>query len=161
MSPTLLLGICIAVCVLGLLGAVLFWIRGRRGRSVRCLALSAAVAGLYLTGLIGLLVNAGRALVGWARGLTMNSTSWIGLGLIALAVLLWLIGGYLISRRAFRLGRESERPSTTGGTRPAVTQDRTAAGQRPAGRSGATAGQPEQDAEMDEIEALLKKRGIE
>ncbi|OYN99689.1 hypothetical protein CGZ96_06180 [Enemella evansiae] len=189
MNPdTALLPLCIAIGVLGLILAVLLWVRDRRGRAVQALGFAALPVGLYLTGLLRMIWDAVVAVIRWAGSVVFNTTIWTGFGLIALAVVLWIVGGMIASRNRTRRAVEKARGAEQPGGRPAVgrgTRGAAAGGASgaagaagAAGASGATgstvagkqSGTParggnkqaaESDPEMDEIEAILKNRGIE
>ena len=149
-----LLPLCIALSLLGVVVAVIAFARGRRGRSLQALAFALTSVALYLTGLLRLVWDAVVAVVRWATGNVFDLTAWIGFGLLALSIVLWVVGGVL-GRRRRRIAR-----AAPAGTKPQpVTTGRTPAKAQPAGRKAA---QPAaQDDDMAEIEALLKSRGIQ
>lgn len=169
-AATVLLPLCIAIGVLGLVFAVLFWMRGRRGRGLQLLGIALLPTGLYLIGLLTMVWDAAVALGRWGSQLVFNPAVWTGVALVALAVGLWFAGGWLASRRKTRAaveratggasgrqvgsgtaGRGSTQVSAAGSAKPAAEAKKTAAG----GKKG------NPDPELDEIEALLKSRGIE
>lgn len=157
----MVLPICIIVSVVAVVLGVLMFVRGRAGRGVQLLGLAAVPIGLYLSGLLGLVLDGALALWRWVQQLALNPMVTTGLGLLGLAVVLWVVGGWLARRRATRraLARST-------GTAPAVGA-RTSTSTpptRPVGSGTAPKGRAQQapaDPEMDEIEALLRKRGIE
>lgn len=182
MNPdTALLPLCIAIGVLGLILAVLLWVRDRRGRAVQALGFAALPVGLYLTGLLRMVWDAVVAVIRWAGSIVFNTTIWAGFGLIALAVVLWIVGGMVASRNRTRRAVEKARggDAATGSGRAAVGRGTagaagaaattgatgsTVAGKAQHANPAAKAGkgkQAESDPEMDEIEAILKNRGIE
>lgn len=154
-SNTLVLGICIAIAVIFVALAVLLWLRDRRGAALRSFAVSCAVLGLYLAGLVDLLWRAGTAVVGWARDLVLDTPAWIGIALLALTVLCWIIGGRLMTRRIRKIAdgtyisparkKANHQPVTAG---PARTTDQNRAGDQ-------------NDDDLDDVEDILKSRGIE
>lgn len=148
------LPLCIVLSVVALAIAVLLFLRDRRGRGVQWVGVAALPIGLYLSGLLGLVVDGARALWAWVQQVSLSSTIGTGLGLIALTVVLWVVGGWLARRRAVRsaVARTSGAPAV--GAKPSRPS---AAPARPA-RGGQAA---PADPEMDEIEALLRNRGIE
>lgn len=150
----ILLPVCISVAVLGVVVAVVLWARRRRGRAMQALAVGALPFGLYLTGLLPLVWSGAVELVRWAGGLIFNPAVWAGMGLLALAVVLWVVGG-MVARRTPGRVREPKAVSQAAGRsgRGVGTGTKAPAGQSDAGGSG--------DSELDEIEALLRKRGIE
>lgn len=153
-----LLPVCVSLAVLGVVIAVLLWLRGRRGRAVQAFGVGALPVGLYLTGLLGLVWNAGVALSRWAAQLVFNPAVWTGVGLIGLAVVLWVVGGFVARRTPARPRVESAPDAPAVGRGPG----RPKAGkpkQRPASTGTGATGAG--DGEFDEIEELLRKRGIE
>lgn len=144
----LLLPLCISLATLGLVVAIILWLRNRRSRATQALGFAVLPVGLYLTGLLGLVIDAVAALGRWASSLIFNPAVWAGFGLLGLAIVLWVVGG-IIARRSPRPSRTDQTPVTSGDRRPAVTKS----------SPPATAAAP--DDGFDEIEELLRKRGIE
>ncbi len=150
-----LLPLCIALGLLGVVVAVVAFARGRRGRGLQAAGFALASVGLYLTGLLRLVWDAVVAVVRWATGNAFDLTAWIGFGVLALSIVLWVVGGVLGRRR-----RRVAKAVPAGSTAQPVTAGKTPATAQPAGR--APAKQPAaQDDDMAEIEALLKSRGIQ
>ena len=88
----------------------------------------------------------------WATGLVFNVLTWAGVGLAGLAVVLWVVSGILRDRQLARgAGRRAPRAAAAPRTRSPCPRP------RPVRAEG---GSPIDD-EMADIEALLKKRGIE
>lgn len=160
-ADTVLLPLAAGLTLLGVLVAVLSFRRGRRGRLLQGLALALLPAALYLTGLLGLVWDAVVAVVRWASSNVFDLAAWVGFGLLAVCVVLWVVGGVVVRRspsakevRAARAekaaakgqGQVAAAPSARPGTAP--TKARKA---QPA----------PQDDDMAEIEALLKSRGIQ
>ena len=158
---TALLPLCIGLGLLGVVVAVIAFARGRRGRALQGLAFALGVVALYLTGLLRLVWDAVVAVVRWATGNVFDLWAWIGFGALALAVVLWIVGGVV----ARRTRRRSKAVAAEGKGQPQVGAGTSAAA--PAGRAvaepkqGAAAKQPAQDEDMAEIEALLRSRGIQ
>lgn len=150
----ILLPVCISVAVLGVVVAVVLWVRRRRGRAVQALAVGALPFGLYLTGLLPLVWSGAVEVVRWAGGLIFDPAVWAGMGLLALAVVLWVVGG-MVARRTPGRTREPKAVGQAAGRsgRRVGPGTKAPAARSDAGGSG--------DAELDEIEALLRKRGIE
>lgn len=157
-----LLPVCISLATLGFVVAIVLWLRGRRGRALQAVGFAALPVGLYLTGLLGLVVDAIAALGGWAAGLVFNPVVWTGVVLLGTAVVLWVIGG-MIARRT-----RARRPAGTGagGTEVRDRGKDTASALRRGGRgtggTSASGGRTASgDGEFDDIEELLRRRGIE
>jgi hypothetical protein len=158
-----LLPLCIGLGLLGVVVAVIAFARGRRGRALQGLAFALGVVALYLTGLLRLVWDAVVALVRWATGNVFDLWAWIGFGALALAVVLWVVGG-VVARRSRRRSRavaaeNKGQPQLATGRTAAAPTGRGAAKPQQAGR--ASAQKPAQDEDMAEIEALLKSRGIQ
>ena len=167
-SNTLVLGICIGVAVVFVAIGVLMWLRDRRGGALRSFAVACAVIGLYLTGLVDLLARAVSAVVTWARDLVLNTPVYIGIGLLVLTILLWIIGSRLITRRIRKIAdgtyispsqkKAKAQPVTAGstsrGNENLGTTDRHTADRSTAGRSNT-------NDDMDDVNDILKSRGIE
>ncbi|WP_114561028.1 hypothetical protein, partial [Desertihabitans aurantiacus] len=136
MSPdTALLPLCVALAILGLLATVVFWRsrRAARGRILQGAALTLTPVALYLTGLLRMVWDAVVALVGWAGRLAFSPGVWVGFALLAVAVVLWVVGGLLVRRSHLRSGTAAAEgrdraPAVGRGAAPAATQ---AGGRRP------------------------------
>lgn len=125
-----------------------WWAFRSRGAStgLKLAALTLLMPAAYLTGTLELAGEMTLAVADWASGFVFRLSTWIGVGLAGLAVLLFGI--------STRVG-DGKRQVGTGaaGDDPASRQVRAP---RQAGGKQAPV-----DPEMAEIEALLKKRGIE
>jgi hypothetical protein len=158
-ADTVLLPLAAGLTLLGVLVAVLSFRRGRRGRLLQGLAVALLPAALYLTGLLGLVWDAVVAVVRWAGSNVFDLGAWIGFGLLAVCVVLWVVGGIVARRspsakelRAARAEKAAAKGQGQVVAAPSV---------RP-GKAPATKSQPApQDDDMAEIEALLKSRGIQ
>jgi len=123
--------------VLGGAGAWLAYRRRGLRSGMRWVATTLLVPAAYFTHTLKMLSQIASAVTHWATSFVWNPLVWFGLGLGALSVVLFVVAGRLPAR-----GRKEK-----AGTKPV-----------PAGRGApALSGS---DAEMDEIEALLKRRGI-
>lgn len=115
---------------------------GLRGAGITLLPLAA-----YLTDTLRMFTRIGDAITDWAVRLVFSPTVWAGVILAGLAVVLFVVARFLDARS---------------GTRPAVRASRRDEALPSAGRStpkAAPAGSTG-DRELDEIEAMLRKRGI-
>lgn len=161
----MILGVCIAITVVLVIAAVLFVLRGAHGRAVQSVGLAALPMAVYLSGLAQMVIDAARALYQWATNLMFGPMLYTGLGLFGAGVVLWLIGGWMARRAAARraVAKATGTPAVTGAkgenstkTPPKTTSAPTA---KPAGKPAAKpAGAGD---EFDEIEAILRSRGIE
>lgn len=148
---TVLLPLCVGLTLLGIIATGIAWRRGRSGRVVQGVGVALAPVALYFSGLLRLLWDGAVAVVGWASRIVFSPSVWFGLSLLALCVVLWVVGG-ILARRSPASPKRTAVPAKT--KQPAVASGQPA---RPAPTQRA---QPVDD-EMAEIEALLKKRGIQ
>lgn len=156
-ADTVLLPLCVALTIVGLLITVLAWRKGRRGRVVQGLGLALAPVALYFTGLLRLVWDAVVAVVGWAARIVFSPVLWIGLSMLGLCVVLWVVGG-LVARRTAPTVAKKEKSAVTAG--PTATRGPAKVAAKPSkGAKGSK--QAAADPEMDEIEALLKSHGID
>lgn len=163
-QPDLLLLLCLALTLLGILVTAVAWRRGNRGRVLQGVGLTLAPAGLYLSGLLGLLWNGFTAVGNWARALTMSQTVWLGLSLLGVCLVLWVVGG-IVARRSPRKAKKravtgSSSPSPSGVTAGAATTTAGSGSGTAPGKAAARQPAPADD-DLAEIEALLKSRGID
>lgn len=152
----ILLPVCITLALLALIIGVILWTRGRHGRAVQALGFAVLPVGLYLTGLLDLVWDAVVALSRWGAALVFYPIVGIGMSLLGLAVVLWVAGGLVAKRTR---GRRSVEKAPA---QAAVTR-RTPAQQRPSqpATTQPTAEQKSADGDLDDIEAILRKHGIE
>ena len=141
-------------------GAIWTWIAFRRrgaANGLRALGFTLLPAAAWLTGTLEMVVEIAGSVTDWATGLVFNIFTWTGIGLAGLAVLLFVVSGFIRDRQLGRArsGKTSE------------TASRTASGEVTSKQRGAlppssgTAGRSPIDDDLADIEALLKKRGIE
>ena len=132
---------------LTVLGGIWTWVSFRRWglrSGVRALAVTLLPLAAYFTDTLQMLTGVAAEVSDWAGSLVFDPTTWLGITLAGLAVVLFVVAGRLRPRevRAGEAGRSD---------RKALGRRAAAAPQEPAlGR----------DDDMDEIEALLRKRGI-
>ncbi|GAB3262027.1 hypothetical protein [Nocardioides dilutus] len=124
----------------------------RRGlpAAVRGGAITLLPVAAWLTGVLELLTEMGGAVGSWAADLAFSPTMWLGAGLAGLAAVLFVVSGFLANREIGERPKESRRAPKE------LRAPRTPA-QAPVVDSGAGS---DVDAEMAEIEAILRKRGI-
>ena len=133
-------------------GGIWTWIAFRRrgaANGLRALGFTLLPAAAWLTGTLEMVVDIAGSVTDWATGLVFDILTWSGVALAGLAVLLFVVSGYLRDRQ---LGRAQ-------GTAPKATREREALPPS-SGRAG-TAGRSPIDDDLADIEALLRKRGIE
>lgn len=155
-ANTVLLPICVGLALIGVIVTGVAWRKDKKGRALQGAALAITPVGLYFTGLLGVVWNTVTDIVHWAVRLAFSPFVWLGFGLLALSVVLFVLGGVVTKR----LGRNrSGQRSAEGSSKPAVGTRKGAAGSQQSASSGAD--DPMMDDDMKEIEKLLKSRGIE
>lgn len=132
-------------------GAIWTWIAFRRrgaANGLRALGFTLLPAAAWLTGTLETVVEIGSSLTDWATGLVFDVRTWTGVGLAGLAVLLLVVSGFIRDRQLARGQAAAKGPEPRG---------REELGAAPAPARGT----PVVDDEMADIEALLRKRGIQ
>jgi hypothetical protein len=144
------------------IGLVLTWTVGRRRGAaavVRGLAWSLVPLALFLTGTIEALWQMGAALVSWVTGFVFELETWAGVAVAGLALLLFLISGFMRGRGGGSSRRRSRREKAASGRSgtPAVA-DRPTQPQLPASQGQQTGAADDDD--FSDIEEILRRRGI-
>lgn len=138
----------------GLLAVATWFLYQRRGvgAGLKGAALTLLPLAAYLTDTLRMFTRIATAVGDWATGLVFSPTVWIGIVLTGVAGLLYAAGRAIEARRQPR-ARPSRRSDKLDA---AADPPAPAVGSRPAkgGKSDSA------DDELDEIEALLRKRGI-
>lgn len=131
----------LVLTIAGLVSTGLIWKARGPVSGLRMLAVALLPAAAYLTGTLRLIWEIGDAFVTWATRLAFSPTVWIGVVLAGISVALFLTAGMLRRRGlgASRPRREKALPADT---------------------SRAPAKAPQQDDDMADIEAILKRHGI-
>lgn len=143
---------------LTVVGAIWTWIAFRRrgaANGLRALGFTLLPAAAWLTGTLEMVVEIAGSVTDWATGLVFDVLTWTGVGLAGLALLLFVVSGILRDRQLGRAqsgGSAADRRETTASRREALP---------PTKKTSSSAGGSPIDDEMADIEALLKKRGIE
>jgi hypothetical protein len=128
--------------ILGGLGAWLAYRRRGLRSGMRWAAATLLVPAAYLTRTLRMLGRIGSAIADWAASFVWNPLVWVGLGLAVLSVALFAVAARLP-------GRQPKQAAPAGPSGPKAAGAGRRAGALPGG-----------DPELDEIEALLKRRGI-
>ncbi len=133
-------------------GGFTYWAFTHRGSAAgtRGAALTVLPVAAWLTGTLRMFTRILDAVVDWATSLVLSPLVWLGIGLAGLSVALWVVAGFLGSRTP---DAKRPRPSAPAGRR----SEELPAARRP--ESGPVV-RDEMDDEMDEIQAILRKRGI-
>lgn len=139
-------------------GAIWTWIAFRRrgaANGLRALGFTLLPAAAWLTGTLRTVVEIGSAVTDWATGLVFDVRTWTGVGLAGLAVLLLVVSGFIRDRQLAR-GQAVGRTRKDGRTRTDDAGRDALPPTAPPGR-----GKPVIDDDLADIEAMLRKRGIE
>ncbi|HET7519530.1 MAG TPA: cellulose synthase [Actinomycetes bacterium] len=153
---------------LTLAGAIWTWIAFRRRGAVnglRALGFTLLPAAAWLTGTLEMVVEIAGSVTDWATGLVFDIFTWAGVGLAGLALVLFVVSGFLRDRQ---LGRARSSGPASGpasdsasGSTPRTTRGRRELPAASSGSAGTTGRSPIVDDDLADIEALLRKRGIE
>ncbi|WP_439939667.1 hypothetical protein ACS3YM_08725 [Nocardia sp. N13] len=144
-------------------GAIWTWIAFRRrgaANGLRALGFTLLPAAAWLTGTLEMVVEIAGSVTDWATGLVFNIFTWTGIGLAGLAAVLFVVSGFIRDRQLgrARAGKAAGKAAGRTGTSAGVASPKKR-GALPS--SSGAAGRSPIDDEMADIEALLKKRGIE
>lgn len=139
-------------------GAIWTWIAFRRrgaANGLRALGFTLLPAAAWLTGTLEMVTEIAGSITDWATTLVFDVRTWVGVGLAGLAVVLWFVSGIIRDRQLARgqAGGQAGGQGVKPGGRDALPEASST-------RSGPTS-RPAVDDEMADIEALLRKRGIE
>lgn len=155
--------VCAALSAAGLAVAFLTAFRRRYAAATRIAAFSLLPVGLAMAGLIGLAGKIGKAVGTWASDLVLKPTVWAGFGVLAVAVVLYVIARFAAGRGAARPSRKERRAAARqqqaaapGASAPALGKP--AASPAPAQQKQTQGGGDADD--FSDIEAILKKHGI-
>jgi hypothetical protein len=172
------LPLCAGLTGLGLVASWFAWRRRGLGSGLRGVAWSLLPLAAYLTGSIQMFWKIGTAIGDFSAHLVLSPKVWSGVGVAALAVVLFFISAPLKRRRkqARKAAAAGEPGAATesGSPRPAVPEQAGANGNangngtrrqelepsrsRPA-KAAKSKGEPADD-DMREVEEILRRRGI-
>jgi hypothetical protein len=172
------LPLCAGLTGLGLVASWFAWRRRGLGSGLRGVAWSLLPLAAYLTGSIQMFWKIGTAIGDFSAHLVLSPKVWSGVGVAALAVVLFFISAPLKRRRkqARKAAAAGEPGAATesGSPRPAVPEQAGANGNangngtrrqelepsrsRPA-KAARSKGEPADD-DMREVEEILRRRGI-
>ncbi|WP_410539286.1 hypothetical protein [Streptomyces sp. KL2] len=153
--------VCAALSAAGLAVAFLTAYRRRFAAATRIAALSLVPVGLAMSGLLGMFGEIGGAVASWASGLVLEPTVWAGFGVLAAALVLYVVGRAAGRRTRAReggtgSGRGGRRAAESAASRPALGGEGAGGG---GGREKRPAGATDAD-DFSDIEAILRKHGI-
>lgn len=132
-----------ALTVAGLVISWVVWRRRGAASGLRAIAWSLLPLAAGLIGLMSILVRVVGDLVRFFANLVFNPIAWAGVAVASLAVVLW-VSGTLLRRRGG--GAEAKAPTADRAAPPGVGAPAPAAGK---------------DDDLADIEALLRKHGID
>ena len=138
-------------------GAIWTWIAFRRrgaANGLRALGFTLLPAAAWLTGTLEMVVEIAGSVTDWATSLVFDVRTWTGVGLAGLAMLFLVVSGFIRDRQLAR-------GQAQGGGKAATTDSRASGPRELPSASERTKGGSPVDDEMADIEALLRKRGIE
>jgi len=136
----------LTLTAIGLLLSVLAWRRRGPASGLRGVAWSLLPAAAGLTGTLKLLWEIGDSVASWAVRLVFSPIVWAGIVLAGVSAVLFVVSAAMRSRGV--------------GARPAAVkseEDRAELPRRDSGRARPAV----QDEDMDDIEAILRKHGIQ
>lgn len=164
----------LVLTLLGLGASVVVWSRRGPARGLRAVAWSLLPLAAALTGTLRLVGDVVGAFSRWSSRLVLDPLTWTGIAVAGVSAVLFVVSGRLIrrdprSRAARRSAGSAARapdvaaPGAAGavGSRPSAPPA-TPPGGPGSGKGRATDGATAStgDPEMDEIEAILRRRGI-
>ena len=136
----------LTLSVLGLLLSVLLWKRRGPASGLRGAAWALLPAAAGLTGTLRLIWEIGDSIVSWALRLVFSPAVWAGVALAGLSLVLFAVSAAMRAR-----GVGTTRPVGSAGSAKPLPQERSSRQAQPA----------VQDKDMDDIEAILRKHGIQ
>ena len=140
----------VTLSVVGLLLSVLLWRRRGPASGLRGVAWALLPAAAGLTGTLRLLWQIGDSVVSWAVRLVFSPVVWLGLVLAGVSVVLFGVSGAMRAR-----GTGSKRQAKDRSVRSRQAEE------LPEQRSARKAEPAVKDEDMDDIEAILRKHGIQ
>ena len=143
----------LTLSVVGLVLSALLWKRRGAAAGLRGVAWSLLPAAAGLTGTLRLVWDIGDSVVSWATRLVFSPVVWAGIVLAGVSVVLFVISGAMRARGRGGAAKAAGSAKAVGPT----GDDR----QLPAKRSSRKAEPAAQDDDMDDIEAILRKHGIQ
>jgi hypothetical protein len=144
---------------LTLLGLAWTWVSFRRRGvpgAMRALGFTLLPVAAFLTGTLEMFTEIAGSVTDWASGLVLSPVTWTGIGLAGFGVVLIVLGGVLRDRQLGRAAGDAGTAAVTDSPRGSRGRDLPEASSTRAPRQ-----EPVVDDDMAEIEALLKKRGIQ
>lgn len=149
----------VVLTLLGLAVSVLVWRRRGPGHGLRAAAWSLLPLAAGLTGLLRLVGDIVGELVRWATRLAFSPVVWLGVLVAAVALVLFVVSGWLLGKgSAGSAGPAGSAGSAAGAAGAPEPSRRPPVG---SGRSDRAAAAPRETDEMDDIEEILRRHGIQ
>ena len=147
--------LCLTLSLLGAVAAVL--VARRRGvvPGARVLAWAMLPMALYLIGAVALVWRIGTAITRFVTGFAFSPKTWTGVVLLVVAALLFAVTGVLRRRGIGTRTKPSTKAEVTGA--PAA---KTPAARRPVGAAKAPAKKSDDLSDFEDVEEILRRRGI-
>ncbi|MFD2079985.1 hypothetical protein SAMN05421678_105184 [Actinopolymorpha cephalotaxi] len=180
--------VCAGLSALGVVAAFFAFRRRGAAAGIRLFGWAVLPMAIYLTGMVRLLWTVGAALVKWVSGFVFSPYVWSGLALFGVAAICLPVAAAMRRRQAARAGEvETGRASTgtragsgavgssaagtagtagsgrTGTAKDAGKPKQVEQGKGPAKRQGTKGGKGKEEdplAEFEDIDEILKRRGI-
>lgn len=137
-------------------GAVWTWLAFRRrgaANGLRAMGFTLLPAAAWLTGTLAMVVEIAGSVTDWATSLVFDVLTWTGVGLAGVAVVLFVVSGFIRDRQLARGQAVGKAGRTAGASSKGLPEASST-------RSQVSGGSPVDD-DLADIEALLRKRGIE
>lgn len=169
MSVALLLTLGLTIVIVAIFAGLYARNRGLK-TLLMGLGLALILPGLYLLGFTGLLINGIRSLIDWAQRTVFDTEMTVGAVLLGLGVLLFLVSLALAPKKR-QLDSPGRRPRTPANqrkvgaptrntTQPTGTSSSASRGTSSSTAKGTPATSVPTDSEDDEVEQILRRRGI-
>ena len=141
--------------ILTILGAAYTWVAWRRSglaAGMRGVAWTLLPVAAWLTGSLELVAGILEDIISWAAKLVFSPVVWLGIVIAGVAAALWVLSGVM---RARGIGVREKDPSVGSAGKKEVS-----AGKKPAGKRPAEKRTDDDNEDLDDIEAILKRHGI-
>lgn len=155
--------VCIAVTVIGLYLSYLAWRRKGARSAMRGIAWSLLPTVAWLTGSAHLIGQIGSAIVQFAQSFALSPKAWLGVVLVALAVVLFMVsGGIPMLQRGHRRNRAVERSESAGGAGGSVGKDDKSQEKAAIAPAAKRRSKPkaDDDDDMSDVQDILRRHGI-
>ncbi|GAB2855705.1 hypothetical protein [Nocardioides pacificus] len=149
------LALAAVLTALGAAWTVYAWRHRGVASALRGAGLTLLAPAAFLTDTLELIGDVGLAVGDWATGLVLSPVVWLGISLAGLSVVLFVVSGILRERGYGVTPRGAAAGGQAAPGQVPGAAERRAVPPAPAGR-----GEPAIDDDLADIEALLRKRGI-